>query len=294
MRGLQAVLLGCVLMPAEVFALGTEEFGNEPLQEWLSSPLAAIANHESRVYHSWVNGAEDFYYKGDVTTLNAFLKQFAEGTTSEGTTSEGQITGEVILRPLPGKTQSFYEKPVEYDWHMEIYGGIAERMTKEDRGVNIWRPHPTVTIAVAEAALLASLAIPEGLAVTSPAEVKARYAEALGSSDQTVRGWGAGKLSRFDPYDATSMAIVAGLLGDKEDWVRLNAAGSLQRFGAMAKPLVPLLGHTAAGKTGAGDVGERIAETVKVIEGSEVDADAVRRYREAMAAIEGYLEKRSG
>lgn len=286
MRSIFIALITLVL-PTTAFSLVEEYFGNEPLAAWKDRPLASVANHDSRVYHSWVNGAEDFYYRGDVEVLNEFLKRFAEGTTNGGKTA-----GEIILRPLPGETQPFHEKAIEYDWHMEIYGGISEPMSKADRGSEIWRPHPTVTIAVADPDRLKNLRIPDGLAVTGPAELKARYAKALGSSDTSVRGWGADKLSRFDPYDTTSMAVVAGLLGDKDAWVRLNAAGALRSFGSHAKPLVPLLAHTASAKTGAGSVEDAIADTIRQIENSTPEPEALRRYQEARAAIERYVSDR--
>jgi len=53
--------------------LGEEHFGNAALneanfQDWPG--IMPLVNHPSRVYHSWVNGNEHFYYRGDTPALN--------------------------------------------------------------------------------------------------------------------------------------------------------------------------------------------------------------------------------
>ena len=120
---------GLALLPAAALALGEERLGNEALTEHQGTPLGPAANHAARVYYTWVNGAEDFYYRGDAAALNGFLKAFAAVTGPEGKPS-----GEVILRPLPGAAETFDGKPVPYDWHMEIYGGISATLVEADRG----------------------------------------------------------------------------------------------------------------------------------------------------------------
>jgi len=56
-------------------------------------------------------------------------------------------------------------------------------------------------------------------------------APGLASTENHVRGWGAGRLARLDPYDQESMKAIARLLDDEEWWVRLCAVGALGTFG---------------------------------------------------------------
>src|SRR3954462_15108095 len=89
------VLIACCC-PAR--ALGMEDFGNAPLHaanytEWPG--IVPVVNHPSRGYHWWVNGNEEFYYRGDAAALNEALAKFGEA---------GSAGREVVLRPGPGVT----------------------------------------------------------------------------------------------------------------------------------------------------------------------------------------------
>ena len=60
------------------FGMATEEIGNDPLLEvnysqWQGTNVMPVINHSSRVYHTWVNGNEHFYYEGDSKALSDFL-----------------------------------------------------------------------------------------------------------------------------------------------------------------------------------------------------------------------------
>ena len=70
-----------------------EGFGNEPIGsanygDWPN--IMAVINDTHRVYHTWVNGSEHFYFKGDTEALNAALKNFAAIKADRRT---------VVLRP---------------------------------------------------------------------------------------------------------------------------------------------------------------------------------------------------
>lgn len=65
---------------SRAWAMGQEDFGNAALNEanfrdWPG--IMPLVNHPSRVYHSWVNGNERFYYRGDAVALNDALRKFA-------------------------------------------------------------------------------------------------------------------------------------------------------------------------------------------------------------------------
>lgn len=91
--GLQLVFVLIVAGQAsDAWALGEESFGNEPLHEanFDAFPgIVPLVNDEQRVYRTWVNGNEHFYYGGSVEQLNAFLRKFAK--------TPGKVR-EVILR----------------------------------------------------------------------------------------------------------------------------------------------------------------------------------------------------
>jgi hypothetical protein len=96
-----ALLILACWTPSRAWALGEEDFGNKPLnelnyQEWKG--IVPVVNHSSRVYHTWVNGNEHFYYQGDVAALADCLKKFAAFPTP---------LHEVVLRPGPGTVKSF-------------------------------------------------------------------------------------------------------------------------------------------------------------------------------------------
>src|SRR5437764_8147461 len=99
-------------------ALGTEDFENAPLNaanytDWPG--IMPVVNHASRVYHWWVNGNEEFYYRGDVAALNDALAKFGEA---------GSPGREVVLRPGPGVTHSFDGKQqIEFGWDLHLIGG---------------------------------------------------------------------------------------------------------------------------------------------------------------------------
>ena len=83
------------LSAQKVFALATDEIGNEPLSElnytkWKG--IMPIVNDKARVYQVWVNGNENFYFKGATKPLNAALATFAKVEVKNHV---------VVLRPGP-------------------------------------------------------------------------------------------------------------------------------------------------------------------------------------------------
>src|SRR5947209_17359605 len=66
-------------LPATAFALGEERFGNAPAvkqPDWASGVLDVV-NLDSRVYSQWVNGNENFFYRGNARALNEALRKYA-------------------------------------------------------------------------------------------------------------------------------------------------------------------------------------------------------------------------
>jgi len=111
-------------LPAAAVALATETFGNAPVvrqPEWSDGVLEAI-NLESRVYSYWVNGNENFFYRGNSRALNEALRKFA--------VVKGE-THVVILMPGPGNTNSFQGQAINFDWQLHVPSGIYKAVTKK-------------------------------------------------------------------------------------------------------------------------------------------------------------------
>jgi hypothetical protein len=265
-------------------ALGEETFGNAPLNEvnykdWLG--IVPVVNHTSRVYYTWVNGNEHFYYQGNLDALNDTLRKFAQE----------KAVREVILRPGPGMTQSFDgTKKISFGWSLHLVGGISRHLTTLEQGDKVWRPNPVLTIYVGGDTALEKVVIPQGMTVLSLAEVKKRTREGLKSSDKTVRGWGCGVLTTLDPYDMESRDAIAGLLQDADDWVRLNAVLTLAKFGKQAQPVLPQLRNILG--TGDAALNEQIQKSILEIEQAGDKTAAEREHRKQLTRIERFLSRR--
>lgn len=279
---LLGVLLVLNLGSANVWALGTEEFGNKPLFEanYVDWPgIMPVVNCPARVYSNWVNGNEHMYYKGATSILNATLKDFAVVKADER---------RVVLRPGPGEAHTFDGKKIACNWNLHLLGGIAGHMATLDKGELIWSKSPILTIYVGGDIDLKDLEIPDGATLTSLADLKKRCTEALTTStDKTVRGWGCGQLARLDRFDERILNVVAGRLKDEDDWVRLNAAGALAVFGAKARTaLDPLRDAAKSEDKGLKQTAEK---TIATVEAANEQPEEERQFGAVMAQIDKFL-----
>lgn len=287
MRSSFPVLLSTLLMvnciPSLVHAMGEETFGNQPLnglnyQDWPG--IMPVINHESRVYHVWVNGNEYAYYRGEIDALNDVLQKFA-------TTNQKQH--EVVLRPGPGSTKSLRQtQSIPFNWELHLVGGIARVMAKKDQGEKIWNPYPMLTIYVDETLPLDQLKIPAGVTLLELADLEKRFSGGLTSTDITVRGWDAGQLASLNQYSTKNMNAISKLLDDNEVWVQLNAAGALAVFGKKATPLLPDLRSRL--DTDDDALKKRLAETIKIIETSPDRSDAEKQHQKTLTQIQKFLK----
>src|SRR5262245_60914110 len=123
-------LIAVLLLPVAAFALGEEGFGNAPRPkqpDWADG-VVDVVNLKSRVYFRWVNGNEDFYYRGDAAAINEALRLFA---------AVKDDARQVILLPGSGKTGTFQGKPIDFDFQFHVPSGIYRAVTK--------RTHPVLT-----------------------------------------------------------------------------------------------------------------------------------------------------
>src|SRR5205085_2599004 len=118
-----AVVALLFALPATVLALATETFGNAPAvkqPDWAEGVIDVV-NLQSRVYSHWVNGNENFYYRGNAQALNEALRKYA---------AVKDDVRQLILLPGSGKTQTFKGKPIDFDWQLHVPSGIYKAVSK--------------------------------------------------------------------------------------------------------------------------------------------------------------------
>lgn len=123
-----------------VFALATEQFGNDPVTWSFPEDVLAVANLKGRVYWYEVNGDPHFFYRGNTEALNEALAKFA-ATKSD--------VREVIL--LPGATERknlTRDKTIPYDWEFHYPGGFYVGRARQEKGTQVMTRHPTLIIHV--------------------------------------------------------------------------------------------------------------------------------------------------
>src|SRR5262249_23940339 len=115
--GITVVAAALLVFPTSVLALCEERFGKAPVvkqPEWAEGVLD-VANLQCRVYSQWVNGNENFFFKGDARALNEALKKYAAVKADER---------QLILLPGRGNARSFGGKDVEFVWKLHVPSGI--------------------------------------------------------------------------------------------------------------------------------------------------------------------------
>ena len=266
------------------WGLGDETIGNEPLPdanytEWKG--VMPVINDKTRVYSNWVNGNEHFFYKGTTAELNAALAHFAKIEVK---------SHEVLLRPGPGIAHTFERKEIPHNWELHIHGGISKHLLTLDKGDEVWNKDPRLTIYVGGDIDLGKLEIPKGVTLLDIPTLSKRVAAGItASKDKTVRGWGCGELTSLDHFSGENMQAVAKMLDDSDNWVRLNAAGSLPRFGKKAAPHLPALRECVV----AGDQGlkERAQAAIVEIEKAEDQSKEEKEFAASQKKIGEFLER---
>ena len=156
-------------LPANVFGLAMERKGNAPFgdyEEWKGTEIMPVINHTSRVHHTWCNGNEHFYYRGDTEALNDILHQFAAVKLE---------VREVVLRPGPARTRTFDDDTVVNDWQLHLLTGLAGHDTPSGAKMNldglyVGERNPTLTVFIGGGGnvRLNKLWIPKGVTVHGP------------------------------------------------------------------------------------------------------------------------------
>lgn len=283
MERLALALLVSVAVAENAFGLGQETIGNEKMSaanfgDW--PHVLPVINDPLRVYHSWVNGNESFYFKGQTDALNVALKRFS------------RIKAEkryVILRPSPGTVGTFQkDQKFVFNWQLHLLGGIAKHMSTRDLGHHAWNPNPELIVYVGGDIILQDINLPENVDVLQLSDLKARYAKALKSSHQDVRGWTCGLIASLDEFDLQSMNRIATMLDDSEDWVKLNAAGALVGFQYHSKETITVLQGV---KTENENLQKRIASTIETLQAVAPVTDAKESHAQQLADIAEFVRR---
>jgi hypothetical protein len=121
----QYTSLLCILsIPVIALAMGTENFGDRPIESSPDWPegMKAMVEGPGLVYSRWVNGGEYFCYNGDVNAFNDALKKFADINAP---------AHQLYIDYSFGKTKSFDSKEIQFDWRLDVNGGISRDVLLE-------------------------------------------------------------------------------------------------------------------------------------------------------------------
>ncbi|MBX7259147.1 MAG: HEAT repeat domain-containing protein [Candidatus Hydrogenedentes bacterium] len=277
---LVVVAANSLALPA--WGMGQEVIGNEPLHANSEYPegLMPVINEKHRVYYSWVNGNEHFYFQGETAALNDTLKQFALVDAPEHN---------VVLLPGPGKAQRFDETPMACDWTLHVVGGIVKSMTERRDEAGVWDKHPTLTVYVSGGSIdLDRIELPEGITLLTRDDLKARYLKAITSTSEESRSHAAIFLATVDPFGKDSAHAIQTLLKDEDSYVRACAASSLALMGKIAESALPDLRECLKN-------GDRYTESYqraidKISQGPDL-ANEAKAYEETAKSILVFTQK---
>ncbi|MBL8888749.1 MAG: hypothetical protein JNL67_02140 [Planctomycetaceae bacterium] len=265
--------------------MGEETIGNKPLSDANFSQwdgIMPVVNHSTRVYHFWVNGNEQMFYKTTTTELNELIRNYA-AMPMEGL--------EIVILPGPGKVTNF-KRDQEFTYHCQLHvvAGIASVMHRRENGEVFWPKTPRLTLRIDDSIELDLLEFPQNCPVRWSNDLKQRFVKALDSKDQEVRGWGLSHLADLDPYDPELMEMVAAGLRDPEPWVGQCALGVLPKFGPAARKFLLPSSETDSNQSTGGDLSEDTAKAQ--LEFEKFDSDEVRRDFEQKRDIHSQLNER--
>ncbi|MHC4113279.1 MAG: thioredoxin family protein, partial [Planctomycetota bacterium] len=272
-----AILMCAIVRQAQGWC--KEQCGNKPLnernyQQWKG--IIPVINHESRVYHTWVNGNEHFYYQCGTKALNDILQKFAalDVDVQENDILQNLALGvnvrEVVLRPGPKKVMTFHkEEQIAYNCLLHIQGGISRH---KEESTYVFDKYPTMTVFVDGSNItLERIKIPAGVVLIEVADLRYRYLKGLYSKDGWVRGSASHFLAEVDVYNESNVLLIA-----------------LSRFGCKAQPALPALRRRMQ------DSNERrryyIQKTIDEIEAAEDTTEAEQKHCRILKKISQFLK----
>lgn len=281
-----SLILGLCLITVNAWPLGEETFGNKPLSDrnYTDWPgIVPLINNENRIYSTWVNGNEYFYYRGNTETFNQFLALFAA--------LESPVHV-VIVRPGPGRTNSFHnDRAIPVDWQMHFVGGIVAQMIDYKGTADVWDMHPTLTVYLTEKGRiqLDKIIVPEQVRVVQVAGLRDKYRKALQSDHTRMRADAVTKLAAEDNLNIENIPLVTQVLKDNDPYTRACAALALGRFGALAKSALPELQE--ASRSEDQQVSACARESIEKITNGPDLTDDIERFRKMEACIDSFIKQ---
>lgn len=263
--GLMIVIM-VLACEAELWALGTESFGNQPVTaqpEWLPGTLEAI-NLKSRVYSRWINGNESFFFRGTIKDLNEALAKYA------GIKGDPAMPLEVFVLPSAGSTQTFKGTPVACDWELRVPSGLYLARSRAASTPEMLPVQPSLAIFAGSKSFdFTQLKLPGAVKLVGPDQLVARGLKGLKSTNDDVVVDALDSLSSH-AWALESLDPIVQCLSSRREYVRVCAANAVARIGPRAKAATELLRKAAT------DASERykpsFEQAIEALEGKESPA----------------------
>ena len=187
-----ATTLALLLVSQICLGAATSESGNKPLsaknyEDWPN--LVDAINDESRVFQLWVNGNESFYYRGGTHELNRVLKEFAE-------TKYPELN--VVILPGPQASKEFIKDKFQYDFRINIIGGITRAFVQRQKMEQVHSLIPTLTIYLTKEIQLDKIVIPDNVRLLQLYDLEARFEKAQQDENPLVKSGGAAALKALN------------------------------------------------------------------------------------------------
>ncbi len=148
------------------YGLGTEQIGPDsaqphPTTEQSGWPAGMIEllRRDSRIYSSWVNGNENFYFLASSKEVQELVRLFSQMRMRDH---------QLQIKLGTPKVKTFRGAKFDYSVHLHFLGGIAQFVARRDESPQTYEP--TLTIYVDEGAdqsWLEQLKLPDNITLTN-------------------------------------------------------------------------------------------------------------------------------
>lgn len=284
-RPAHAAALALFAGAGDLFALGTESFGNQPVvaqPEWPAGTADAV-NLQSRVYSRWINGNESFFFRGATTDLQQALSAFAAIKV------DPTLPLEVIVVPIPGETKTFKGTAVACDWELRVPSGLYLARARKASAPDILPLQPSLVIfAGSKTVDLTAVRFPAGVKVIGPDELVECHLQGLKSSNDDVVATSLQSLGEHS-WALKSLDPVIACLRSEREYVRVCAAGALGQIGAPARNALELL--RAAELAASKSYRESFRLAIEALE--REDAPATAREQELRARVRKLVKEQA-
>lgn len=144
MRNGRVLLLGLAIVSFSRVCCGwgQEQIGPDSSRSHLTTAqpdwpagILEIARDETRVYSSWVNGNEEFYFQATPADINRLIRLFSETRMRDHALS---------IKPGDVHVKTFDGDLIAYNVRLDVVGGIALQTSQDDERADTYEPTMTV------------------------------------------------------------------------------------------------------------------------------------------------------